>query len=524
MNIRPSTIGRWLVCAATGVALAVPAPAQTQPMVKQTPRGVAAGQQPSHLRVFYDNTAGKVVELRPNQALPLQGRSEMQIWLGATDARGRRFAQGEIDFDVATGPNCAGRYEIRNLTWQRFLVRVLRSDALECELYARVVSPIRLERALRVGWGLTSGANYGRDEAEYVVDRLYRAILLRAPDREGFFTAVNDVDSGRLRAVVEGLLSSNEFRQSHGGWTAERLLGDFYRGLLGRSPSDGEENAYRGRLGDVNARVDVVLDILASPEFSGLLDRQAGATDPCVRGGEPAPCELRVYYERGDGRAVALAPGQKLELGADHVTQLWLETLDQNGREFERSDLRYRLLTASDCSADLDLHPLAGNRYTVRALDRDAGSCRVVVRLDSPRRIDRALEVEWQGTGYGAGYGTGYVPRYQEREADYVVDRLYRSLLGRAPAAAERTDASRLVESGQLLWLVEDLTSSPEFVAQERSRSSSDTLQDLYVGMLGRRPAASESSARPSSAADYLQIILQLLSSPEFRELLSRQR
>ena len=515
---------RWLVLAIAGVALAAPAAAQQETMVKQTPRGVAAGQQPSHLRVFYDNAAGKVVELRPNEALPLQGRSEMQIWLGASDARGRRFARGDVDFDVATGPGCAGRYEITNITWQRFLVRVLRSDALECELYARVVSPVRLERALRVGWGLTSGANYGREEAEYVVDRLYRAILLRSPDREGFFTAVKDVDSGRVRAVVEGLLSSNEFRESHGGWTAERLLGDFYRGLLGRSPSDREESAYRGRLGDVSSRVGVVLDILGSAEFNGLLGRQAGTSNPCVSGGEAAPCELRIYYERGDGRAVALPPGQTLELGADHVTQLWLETLDQNGREFESSALRYRLLTATDCASDLDLHPLSGNRYSVRALDRGAGSCGLVVRLDSPRRIDRALEVAWQGSAYGAGYDTGYTPRYEDEDADYVVDRLYRSLLRRSPAAEERTDGVRLVESGQLQWLVEDLTSSPEFVSQERARSSSGTLQDLYVGLLGRRPAASESAARPSSTADYLQIILQLISSPEFRELLSRQR
>jgi hypothetical protein len=496
-----------------------------QPKVKEVPRGVAAGQQPSHLRVYYDDASGRVVELRPNQSLPLGERREFQIWLEAWDARGKQMPQSQLKYQVATDNHCAGRYTIEGLTPHRFRVRVLRDDLSGCGLYARLISPTTLERPLKLAWTLGAGvgASYGRTEAEFVVDRLYRALLRRGPDREGFYTAVQRVDAGRVAEVVEQMFASEEFRTTYRGVTTAQLLDGIYRGLLGRAP-DASAAPYQARLANATDRVRVVLEILSSREFQSLLDRNVVAGNPCASGGDPAPCDVKIFYERGDGRTVALTSDQKLDLGYDDSTQIWLETVDQYGREYRGENSGFRVLSSRDCEDELDVHPLASNRYALRVLDRDAGQCRLVVRLDGPRQVDRALDLQWQG-GYGYGYDgyDRYGATYERDDAEYIVDRLYRSLLQRPPSQADFQANVGRVEDGQLRLVVDELTSSPEFLNRERSRTSDVVLQDLYRGLLQRSPASGESSVSRLGTADYLAIVLQLLSSPEFRQLLERR-
>ena len=486
------------------------------------PRGVAAGQQPSHLRVYYDNADGRVVELKANQSLPLGERREFQVWLEAWDARGRQLPQSQLKYQVATDNHCPGRYSIEAITPHRFRVRMLREDLSGCGLYARLVSPTTLERPVKLAWNLgAAGATYGRTEAEFVVDRLYRALLRRSPDREGFYSAVQRVDAGRVTEVIEQLFASEEFRTSYRGATTAQLLDGIYRGLLGRVP-DAAAAPYQARLADGADRVRVVLEILRSREFQSLLDRNVVAGNPCASGGDPAPCNVQIFYERGDGRTVALNNEQKLDLGYDDSTQIWLETVDQYGREYRGEASGFRVLTSRDCEDEVDVHPLANNRYALRVLDRDAGQCRLVVRLDGPRQVDRALDLQWQA-GYGYGYDR-YGATYERDDAEYIVDRLYRSLLQRPPSQADFQTNVRLVEDGQLRLVVDELTRSPEFLNREQSRSSDVLLQDLYRGLLQRPPASGESSVSRLGTADYLAIVLQLLSSPEFRELLERRR
>ncbi len=528
MRITTKCLSRLMVPAFFWAALSTMATAQSarvQTMPVQSvqsrpmPRGEAAGQMPTHVLVYYENSKGRVVLLPAGEYLPLDERNEVQLWLEAWNAQGRQWPPNETKYELVTQDGCGGRYEIERLDRHRFRVRVLRSDAPNCELHARLVSPRVIERPLRVTWGFGSAASYGRDEAEYVVERLYRALLLRDPDREGFYTAVREVDAGRVAAVVQGLYDSAEFGTAHRGWSTGRLLDSLYRGLLGRAP-DSAAAAYQRRLADPTDRVRVVLEILASREFNDLLARNVVAGSPCESSGPSSPCDLRMYYER-DGRTFALGENETLDLGADGGAQIWLETFDQYGRQFSRSDLRYRILADDDCSAGLDVHPLSSYRYSLRALAGDPGRCRLVVRLDSPRRIDRALDVAWEGSVYG-GYSR-YGQVYNREDAEFVVDRLYRTLLGRPAAADDFDEAVRQVQSGGVRALADSLTSSPDFLAAQRRMSSDQVLDSLYSGLIQRRPAEAGVYRDADGRIDYLAVVLQLLSSPEFRALLAQR-
>jgi hypothetical protein len=266
------------------------------------------------------------------------------------------------------------------------------------------------------------------------------------------------------------------------------------------------------------------MEILASREFNNLLDRNVVAGNPCQSGGPSAPCDQRVYYEDRDGRAVALGQNDRLELGSDGTSRLWLEALDQYGREITRSELRYRILADQDCKNQLDVHPLTANRYSLRTLSEDAGQCRLVVRLDSPRQVDRAVDVRWDGSGYGYGGYNRYGQIYNQEDSEFIVNRLYRTLLDRTPSGDDYDAAVRQVQNGGLRALVDALTSSPEFLADQRRLESDQIIDGLYSGLIDRRPANTDVYRDADGRVDYLAVVLQLLSSPEFRALLARQR
>jgi hypothetical protein len=54
--------------------------------------------------------------------------------------------------------------------------------------------------------------------------------------------------------------------------------------------------------------------------------------------------------------------------------------------------------------------------------------------------------------------------------------------------------------------------------------SSDQVLESLYSGLIQRRPSDAGVYRDADGRVDYLAVILQLLSSPEFRALLAQQR
>jgi len=111
----------------------------------------------------------------------------------------------------------------------------------------------------------TAGA-YSHGDAEYVVRRLYLALLARDPDPSDFASAVSDLQAGRLELVVYKIASNSEYGDLHRDRNSYQTVQLLYGGLLGRRADENGLRAYQPRVyrGDV---VGVVLELLRSQEF-----------------------------------------------------------------------------------------------------------------------------------------------------------------------------------------------------------------------------------------------------------------
>jgi hypothetical protein len=75
--------------------------------------------------------------------------------------------------------------------------------------------------------------------------------------------------------------------------------------------------------------------------------------------------------------------------------------------------------------------------------------------------------------------------------ADFLVTRLYREMLGRLPSMQERESwSSKLQQSGDVNNVVQGFLSSPEY--QRQSRPTKESVVQLYRSLLGRTPSESE--------------------------------
>ena len=108
---------------------------------------------------------------------------------------------------------------------------------------------------------------------ELIAASIFRALLDREPDRAWLDAAAAQVAQGDTRASVRSILASTEFQQRRATVPPEELLGDLYRGLLGREPDAGGVRTY---LDEVQAgRFEEVVDILLrSSEFQQRLARE----------------------------------------------------------------------------------------------------------------------------------------------------------------------------------------------------------------------------------------------------------
>ncbi len=120
---------------------------------------------------------------------------------------------------------------------------------------------------------------YSRGEAEVIARRLYRALLGREPDPQGFSAAVAEIQRGRLDSQVKGMLASSEFQVLRHRLSDTALLEQIYAGLLDREP---DSDGVRDYLPRIRRRrtAEVVLRILRSDEFARLLLRDSRRRRP----------------------------------------------------------------------------------------------------------------------------------------------------------------------------------------------------------------------------------------------------
>jgi hypothetical protein len=148
----------------------------------------------------------------------------------------------------------------------------LRARAAEgrCQLALWSPGNLNFEWVLEVEISPGARTTYTRGEAETIVTALYRATLGREPDDGGYGSAVQEVQTGNLDALIESMIRSQEFRGRE-PMDAGVLLEQFYGGVFDRRPDSGGVRLYLNEL-QQRRYADVLLKLIQSPEFERVLE------------------------------------------------------------------------------------------------------------------------------------------------------------------------------------------------------------------------------------------------------------
>ncbi len=188
----------------------------------------------------------------------------------------RTFTSAERDLDRSGWGDRAASLRIEGDAWE--LCR--EADYRECTVFSPGVYELRDTRferqllsirPLRKRGG-DEGPAYTRAQARYVTQSLYRALLDRNVDEDSIRAAVNEIEDGRLRAQIDSIVRSPEFRSHSAPLGAEALLDQIYQGLLGRPVDPGGTRTYLARV-QRREYAAVVMTILESREYRSRLPR-----------------------------------------------------------------------------------------------------------------------------------------------------------------------------------------------------------------------------------------------------------
>lgn len=204
-------------------------------------------------------------------------RDELTLY-SRSDLRGdrRTFTEAVRDLDRYGWDDRAASIRVERGAWE--LCRD--TDYRGCTAFnpgeyeldgTRFEGRLRSIRPLRSSGGGEEPA-YTREQARYVSQRLYQALLDRRVDEASIRAVIDEVQAGRLRAQVDSIVRSPEFRSQSAPLAAEALLERIYQGLLGRPVDPGGTRTYLER---VRRReyAAVVMAIVDSREFQRRLPR-----------------------------------------------------------------------------------------------------------------------------------------------------------------------------------------------------------------------------------------------------------
>lgn len=214
--------------------------------------------------------------LFPGQAVELEAGQEATLTVEPQDQWGRPFPQELAGFFLDDPRSCQGLVTVEGLTPTSFRLRA-GSERGTCQLRLVALGNLNLEWAFTLKVTSVAHGGYTRAQAEYIATRLYRALLAREPDPEGFRAAVAEIQRNRLGSLLEGMLKSPEFKEKWQGKPPTQFLEQIYHGLLGRPP---DSEGVRRYLKDVErGRLKAVLaDIIHSEEFEEAMLRAEGRT------------------------------------------------------------------------------------------------------------------------------------------------------------------------------------------------------------------------------------------------------
>ncbi len=212
--------------------------------------------------------------LLPGQNVELEAGQEATLTVEPLDQWGRAFPRELAGFFQDDPRACQGLLTVETLSSTSFRLRA-GNERGTCPLRLAALGNLNLQWSFTAKVTSVAHGGYTRSQAEYIANRLYRALFAREPDPEGFRAAVAEIQRNRLGSLLEGMLKSPEFKEKWQGKPPSQFLDQMYLGLLGRPPDSEGVRRYlkeveRGRLKGVLA------DIIHSEEFEDAMLRAVG--------------------------------------------------------------------------------------------------------------------------------------------------------------------------------------------------------------------------------------------------------
>ena len=253
--------------------------------------------------------------------------------------------------------------------------------------------------------------------------------------------------------------------------------------------------------------------IAGVPLIAGL--PKAAHADHCADAADqPAVCTVEAYGGLEGERlrpfdlnsAVQLQPGQVLEIE--------LDAFDQNKRRFPKHRLAYDF-DANECRTLADAEQTDIGRFKVAA-GQASGRCKVWFWVPGDLNLEWGLDLQIAQLARAG---------YQTEEAQFVATRLYRALLHRDPDPQGLRDTSSAILRGDLDRRRDEILRSEEFLARSRGAHPSYTLEQLYLGILGRKPddSAIRAFTRMVQRGQIGDVVRELLKSQEFEQILKKR-
>ena len=203
--------------------------------------------------------------LDPRRDIRLAPRQSITIEVDPIDQYGRRFPRERFRIDAELDRGCRGILSLSD-TYDGGLEFIAGSERGECRALLWVPGNLNLEFVLDFevrGLGTT---NYTRNQAEAIVERLYRAILQRNVDAQARSSAIAEVQRGRVENQVQSMLDSAEFSSIRRSAQPADVLEAFYQGLLQRAPDSGGARDYLDEILRGRYR-QAVMNLIQAPEF-----------------------------------------------------------------------------------------------------------------------------------------------------------------------------------------------------------------------------------------------------------------
>lgn len=245
----------------------------------------------------------------------------------------------------------------------------------------------------------------------------------------------------------------------------------------------------------------------------GLAGATAARAEYCAGpADEPAVCTVEAYGGLQGERTRAFDLDGTIQLELGQVLELELDAFDQNHRRFPKDRLRFDV-DAADCRDLLKLERTDVGRFSLH-LGQTRGECAIWFWLPGN------LNFEWSLTLQIAPRGRS---GYAAAEADFITQRLYLALLGRDPDPQGLRDTSAAIQRGDLDRRVDEILRSNEYRSRAREAHPAWLLEQLYVGILGRKPDDSAVRAfTPMLQRGQIgEVARELLRSDEFERLLA---